>query len=313
MAADLLDYKNPTYDDIAKRFLSKKSILAWILKRVVPEFRSLSIEEIIPCIESEPQLGQVAIEPDYTDITGRRNEDTSPTEGRITFDILFHAFVPGSGEPIKLIINLEAQKDRPTYPLLTRAVYYASRLISAQKNVEFTHSDYSDIKKVYTIWLTMRSPDGESSINYYYLHEKHLLGQRRENPAHYQLLNIVLLYLGDDTRRDKLINLLQLIFKDEIAAAEKRKRLKKNYNIDLLPTDEKELMTMCNLSTGIYEDGIKKGKAEGLIEGEDIGTFKTLKLSVETMMKNFGVTAEQAIATFNLSPDDSKRLAAMLG
>ena len=67
-----------------------------------------------------------------------------------------------------LIINVEAQKrlnpkkkTGDTYPLLKRAVYYASRLISSQKGTEFTNSDYDKIKKVYTIWICMESPTWE--------------------------------------------------------------------------------------------------------------------------------------------------------
>lgn len=45
---------------------------------------------------------------------------------------------------------------------------------------------------------------------------------------------------------------------------------------------------------------------------EDRATFKTLKRNVESMMKNFGVTAAEAIAALDLTPADSKRLTAML-
>jgi len=46
--------------------------------------------------------------------------------------------------------NLEAQhKDNPDYPLVSRAIYYCSRLLSKQKNAPdgFQHSDYDKIKK----------------------------------------------------------------------------------------------------------------------------------------------------------------------
>ena len=37
------------------------------------------------------------------------------------------------------------------YILMKRAVFYGSRLISAQKETEFSDSDYSEVKNVYTI------------------------------------------------------------------------------------------------------------------------------------------------------------------
>lgn len=78
-----------------------------------------------------------------------------------------------------------------------------------------------------------------------------------------------------------------------------------------------------------YDEDLQKGIAEcraagwsdakietwalGFREGVVIGYFKGLKHGVIAMMENFGVTAEEAIATLELSPEDSKRLAAMIG
>ena len=36
---------------------------------------------------------------------------------------------------------------------MKRAVYYAARLISSQKEKEFHGDDYNSIKKVYYIWI----------------------------------------------------------------------------------------------------------------------------------------------------------------
>ena len=101
-------------------------------------------------------------------IHGLQNEDNSVTEGSVTFDILFHAKAPGTDDLITLIINVEAQKSLSpktkkgeVYPLMKRAVYYISRLISSQKETEFTGSDYGKIKKVYSIWICMESPHGK--------------------------------------------------------------------------------------------------------------------------------------------------------
>ena len=55
--------------------------------------------------------------------------------------------------------NLEAQhKDNPGYPLVSRAIYYSSRLLSKQMNAPdgFQHSDYDKIKKVYSIWICIQ-------------------------------------------------------------------------------------------------------------------------------------------------------------
>ena len=111
-----------------------------------------------------------------------------------------------------MIINVEAQKENPTeYDIIKRAVFYASRLISAQKEAEFSGSDYNGIRKVYTIWLCMRAPEHEgSSITSYTLHEKQLFGHHVEPKEHYDLINITLIYLGNHRTGDNLIELLRL-------------------------------------------------------------------------------------------------------
>lgn len=69
---------------------------------------------------------------------------------------------PKTQEESLLIINLEAQNisnaKQLGYDLVKQAVYYASRLISAQKGEFFIKSDYDKICKIYSIWL-VESPD----------------------------------------------------------------------------------------------------------------------------------------------------------
>ena len=165
-----LDGDNASYDDIAKRFLAHKILLAQILKELVEEFKDCSLRDIAEkYIEGEPavNISEIPVDDDLTNIVkrasaikrgkpekikGRCNEDSSPTEGTIVFDILFHATLPTTNEPITLIINIEPQRSLYTgYPLIRRAIYYACRLISSQKEREFHGDDYGGIRKVYTI------------------------------------------------------------------------------------------------------------------------------------------------------------------
>ncbi|MGP1585611.1 MAG: hypothetical protein ACTTH3_03745, partial [Schwartzia sp. (in: firmicutes)] len=134
--AAFLDGDNASYDDIAKRFLAHKILLAQILKELVEEFKVCSLRDIAEkYIEGEPvvNISEIPLDPDLTNavgdktkeqtdnpekIQGLRNEDSSPTEGTIVFDILFHATLPTTNEPITLIINIEPQRTLYTgYPL----------------------------------------------------------------------------------------------------------------------------------------------------------------------------------------------------
>ena len=71
-------------------------------------------------------------------------EDNIPGEGKIFFDIRFSAY---HGETdMKFLVNLEAQRSSDPgklgYHLENRILFYLARMISAQKQTEFFHSDY---------------------------------------------------------------------------------------------------------------------------------------------------------------------------
>ena len=118
-----LDERNATYDHLAKRFLARKAILAHILKHTVAEFADSSLQDIErKYIEGDPTASINTIPLDDTlDIKGKNTESNSPLEGIVTFDIIFDAISPSSGEPIKLIINIEPQKTTTSidYKLMT--------------------------------------------------------------------------------------------------------------------------------------------------------------------------------------------------
>lgn len=321
------------YDKAAKGFLSKKRVLAYILKRTVPEFESVSLDDIVDFyIEGTPEISTVPVFKDKTNavrqalakqdthaIKGAQNEDNSITEGSIVFDILFRAKVPGTDEIITLIINVEAQrslspkkKTGGTYPLLKRAIYYASRLISSQKETEFVNSDYDKIKKVYTIWICMEAPDGKSAINRYQLKEQHLLHRYKEPRQNYDLMGIVFVYLGKSKVKDQMMNLLDLMFKSKKKPREKVTVLKNEFGIDLTQEEEGDLEIMCNLGEGLYEDGKMEGRMEGRAEGRKEGRKEgrmesQLEFALE-LLKD-GVSLEKIAQYTKLSLSKIKELA----
>lgn len=127
---------NAKYDAEVKKILSDKNVLAWILKQSAEEFKDLTIEKIMDCIEGEPEVANVPVYPGRKPekITGMNTEDSVPNEGVVTYDIRFSAFAPGGTgkERIKLIINIEAQKKYyPGYDLVTRCIFYMARQLSA--------------------------------------------------------------------------------------------------------------------------------------------------------------------------------------
>lgn len=63
-----------------------------------------------------------------------------------------------------------------------------------------------------------------------------------------------MIYLSDEKVRNRLIGLLQLLFrKENMSGDERNEILKERYNIHLTEEQREELNTMCNLSEGIVD------------------------------------------------------------
>ena len=140
------------YDATCKQVLSEKSLIAYILQTCLDEFRGYSLRYIVRhCIQGTPDVGTVVVEADNGGsfrIKNQQTEDKTETEGTVFYDIRFTAIVPNNGKLIELIINIEAQNDfNPGYPLLKRAVYYCSRMISSQYGSVFTKSHYEKSRR----------------------------------------------------------------------------------------------------------------------------------------------------------------------
>ncbi|MBS4828309.1 MAG: hypothetical protein KH128_04410 [Firmicutes bacterium] len=111
----------------------------------------MELEEIAACIEGEPEISLAKMEPGKTNpvITGISTESTVSGEGSIYYDIRFFASVPDKGGKIRLIINVEAQKDYyPGYQIPTRGVFYCARMISSQMGTEFIQSAYDKLSVI---------------------------------------------------------------------------------------------------------------------------------------------------------------------
>lgn len=296
--------RNAAYDQAAKKVLSQKKILAFILKRMVEEFKDESVQDIMTkYIEGTPLISQVPVHPDETNqeierIHGNNTEDGSISEGMVRYDILFQALVPKTKEPLMLIINIEAQgKAKPGYSILKRATYYASRMISSQRGRDFYGDDYDKIKKVYTIWICMNAPkDTGNSINRYRMMEERLHRKYHAEQWQYNILNVVMLYLGDRKTQDDLIEMLRIIFKEKAPARVKKQQLEEAYGIRLTEDETKELSKMCNLSEGLYNSGFNDG------------TYGRAKTDLRNLIESTGWSLAKAMEMLRIPPEEKENL-----
>ena len=311
------------YDAACKRLLANKVILAWIMKSCLEEYKAHSINEIAEkYIEGVPQIAEAAVNPDEDaydgseQIRGAKNEDSTIQEGTITYDIRFLAIVPGTGETIRLIINVEAQNDfYPGYPIIKRALYYCSRMISSQYGSEFTETHYEKIRKVYSIWICPNPPKKrENTITRYYIQEENLVGQVSEQKENYDLLTVVMICLGHagDDNYTGILKLLDVLLSSEKEAEEKKKILQDDFDIAMTKTLESEVSAMCNLSKGVEERGIAIGLERGLEQGLERGIETTTLNAIRNLMETLKLTAEQAMEALKVPEAEKVKYAGML-
>lgn len=322
------------YDERAKRLIGSKIILAHILASTVDEFRGMKPEDIVPYIEKEPVTGAVPTEPGLTNasadaasdesgpvnasanrgiafnkcptrITGFNTESLEINEGLVRFDIVFYVRMKDGISQI--IINIELQKDSPSgYDIPNRALFYVSRLISSQKERDFTGMDYNAIKRVFSIWICMNMR--ENSMEHIHLTKDRLLGTY-EWKVRSDLLNIVLIGLSDEIpmhdEEYELHRLLGTLLSTQISADEKLRIIKTEYGILLEENIEEEVSGMCNLSQGIWEMGMREGMREGIEKAE--------LSAIENIMLKLKITAEQAMDMLDIAADRRTEYISLLG
>ena len=165
------------------------------------------------------------------------------------------------------------QKSNLGYSFLNRGIFYVARLISAQLSVEFTNDgsdkeQYDNIKKVYSIWICMDCPEDkkDSIINYSF--EPHIIYQGNDKLQPYpncDLMNITFIHLSGkpDQSHHQLISMLDTLLA-RMDAETKKKKLQEEHNLPMTIKLEKEMNDMCNLSSGIREEGIREGELNTL-------------------------------------------------
>ena len=301
---DGLDSNRARYDDCVKCLLADPQVLARILKYTVPEFAHEEIDAIMECI-GEPTVSITAPKESYQScVESVAAEDNDIQDGKIIYDIRFPAYVPNEG--IKMLVNIEAQnctgKSKLKYHLGNRIVYYMSRLVSTQKNTEFTGSDYDNIKKVYSIWICMDAKDGGDSIISIGLDEKVCYGIPEWRPDVDLMQGFIInIRKRGPVRKsqNKLIGMLEeLLSKDD--SYTKKRRLEEDYGIRLSVEGERSEQDMCNLSERVWEEGLEQGLEQG--------RARAVSDAIQKIVAKLDVTAEQAMDILEVPKEERKKL-----
>lgn len=270
-----LTWDKARYDASVKEMFADKQILARILKYAVEEFAEDDISDIMKEMD-EPVVSGIRLEPGHTNqekVQQTASEDIVLGEGKIYFDIRFS--VNHGKDPIKILVNIEAQKStNPSklgYHLDNRILFYLGRMISAQKEVEFTHSSYDDLKAVRSIWICMDSADDEDSINRIRFTQDTVFGKEMYL-EHIDKVQGIIIRLRQneevETSKNILIAMLEQLLKKE-NVTEKKKILSQEYGLIMDVETERKVNTMCNLSEVVLEKGISQGITQGITQGTE--------------------------------------------
>ena len=292
------------YDAYCKKILSNKQILSHVIKGCVSEFKDIDIEDIPDYIEG------VDIRNDK--IKGMNVEDESVLGAKIQYDILFKITSPDDHEKIELIINVEAQnQDNPGYNLVSRAIYYCGRLIDRQKNANdgFNHSDFDDIKKVYSIWICLNhDKTKDDSITKYYVTEECVQNEATNPKESYDLFTVVMLYPSKEYNyedgKSSLLEMLNVLFSSELSANFKKEKLIHDYGILMTKEIDEEVDNVCNLSEGVFNDGVAKGIQQGIQQGKQEGVQEAVLSAIIKMKDNLSISTEKAMDILEIQEDE---------
>ena len=284
---------NVRYDESIKQLLANKEILAWIMKYCVDEFKDYAIDDIIPCIEKDADVANRRVEPGLSNkIIGDTNENPVPNEGKIAYDVIFHAKTKDDNG-VEVIINVEAQNNYyPGYDLETRGVFYCARMLSAQANREFSLAgrEYKKLKKVYSIWICTNSPDHlANTISSYEMTHKVVYGSEDIRTGRYDLLEVAMIRLKEGVDNgNELHRMLNVLLSSDTPVGEKERRLQDEFSIEMTEEFRTEVENVCNLSLGVEQ----KGAIEMLVRIVS-DKMESTKCSFEEAIKDLPISASE--------------------
>ncbi len=198
---------------------------------------------------------------------------------------------------------------------IKRGLYYCSRLISSQYGTVFTKSDYDKIQKVYSIWVcTNPSNEYRNTATRYRIVRESIEGKvkfkskesEEAERKDYDLMTLVLICLGSDDKDlspNGIVKFLSTVFSEDPDFKAKISILENDYALKVTEEFEEEVDRMCDLSEGIREKGIAKGKAEGQL----------LQLTHDVeMLISGGIQFDKAVSLLKITPDYADKIRKIL-
>ncbi len=245
------------YDNACKNLFKNKEILAPVLKYAIVEYKDYTVEEIIGFIDGvsisiDTPVDDVSVMVDPSD-----TEMASLSDKLIRYDVRLRSLNPllSEGEVLVHIhIDFEVQNNYrpsdPPYPVIKRGIYYGAREISSQLGILTDQTDYGKIEKVYSIWVCNQNIPADliNTMDRYYIHKEHIIGQSEEPAADYDLMEVIMIRRGSNTGEDAIFDYLSGVFNSDIRKISDYTDTKDNEEI------AKEVTNMGGLGANIAQE-----------------------------------------------------------
>ena len=284
------------YDEACSELFRNKEIIAPVLKEVVPEYKNSTVEEVIGYIDAD-SIRNMPIDDVSMMAEQLTTEMKSVSDKLIRYDTHFKVLNPILSDEeicIHMHIDIEVQNSyQPSYPIIKRGIYYAAREISYQLGVLTEATDYAAVQKVYSIWIcNERIPQKlQNTVSMYSVKKTDIIGETEEPEEDFDLLNVIVIRRGERTDIP-IFEYLSGVFRCDKATIMKYVNIEENEKV------LKGVEYMDGLGQSIARENMQRGMQQGIQQG--------MQQAIESMMKNLGMSLEDAMKVLEIPLEEQK-------
>ena len=121
----------------------------------------------------------------------------------------------------------------------------------------------------------------------------------------YDYVGVVVVHLSGNPEcsQNQLIGMLDTLL-SKMDVKSKKQKLQEEFQLPMTLEIDQEVSDMCNLSLGLWEEAVTKGKQEGMLLGEEKGRFKARIESLRDMILDGFTTIDKLRATGRYTPEE---------
>ena len=244
------------YDASVKTLLRYPKLVAPILQALIPEYRNYTTDQVAELLvpSGSPPVDDTSVMVNLND-----TECSSISEKLIRYDARFKLLNPSMSDrenEIYLHVDLEVQNNyrpsNPKYPMITRGIYYAARLLGSELGILTENTNYANLEKVYSVWICNENIPVHlrNTVVSVQLEKKDLIGFADIPEKDYDLMTVILVHRGAPANDEKIFRYLEALFKGDVDGICE--------HIDIHDDQElvEEVESMDELWKGVYHKGM---------------------------------------------------------